>query len=45
MSFALALADVETAWRSGFDLDMVYSVKLINATQPWLEKSKAASIP
>lgn len=41
---ALAVADDEAAWQSGFDTDMMHSVRLVNAAMPWLEKSKAASI-
>jgi 3-oxoacyl-[acyl-carrier protein] reductase len=41
---ALAVADDEAAWQSGFDIDMMHSVRLVNAAMPWLEKSKAASI-
>lgn len=41
---ALAVADDEAAWKSGFDTDMMHSVRLVNAAMPWLEKSKAASI-
>jgi 3-oxoacyl-[acyl-carrier protein] reductase len=41
---ALAVADDETAWQTGFDVDMMHSVRLVNASMPWLEKSDAASI-
>lgn len=41
---ALAVADDEDAWRSGFDTDMMHCVRLVNASMPWLEKSDAASI-
>jgi hypothetical protein len=35
---ALAVADDEAAWQSGFDTDMMHSVRLVNAAMPWLEK-------
>ncbi|MDQ2088950.1 SDR family NAD(P)-dependent oxidoreductase [Marimonas arenosa] len=41
---ALAVADDETAWQAGFETDMMHSVRLVNASMPWLEKSQAASI-
>src|SRR5210317_2403551 len=41
---ALAVADDETAWRAGYETDMMHSVRLVNAAMPWLEKSDAASI-
>lgn len=41
---ALAVADDEDAWRKGFDVDMMHTVRVVNAAMPWLEKSKAASI-
>jgi 3-oxoacyl-[acyl-carrier protein] reductase len=41
---ALAVADDEAAWEAGFAVDMMHSVRLVNAAMPFLEKSKAASI-
>ncbi|CAM3248532.1 SDR family NAD(P)-dependent oxidoreductase [Paracoccus nototheniae] len=41
---ALAVADDEAAWQSGFDTDMMHSVRLVTAAMPWLEQSGAASI-
>lgn len=41
---ALAVSDDEAAWQSGFDTDMMHSVRLVNAAMPWLEKSQAAAI-
>jgi len=41
---ALAVSDDEDAWQSGFDTDMMHSVRLVNAAMPWLEKSDAASV-
>ncbi len=41
---ALAVADDEAAWDAGFGVDMMHSVRLVNAAMPFLEKSQAASI-
>ena len=41
---ALAVADDEAAWQSGFETDMMHSVRLVNAAMPWLQSSGAASI-
>ncbi|WP_299409723.1 SDR family oxidoreductase [uncultured Roseobacter sp.] len=41
---ALAVADDEAAWQSGFETDMMHSVRLVNAAMPWLEKSDHAAI-
>ncbi|MFC6636533.1 SDR family oxidoreductase [Sulfitobacter sp. JBTF-M27] len=41
---ALAVADDEAAWEAGFGVDMMHSVRLVNAAMPYLEKSKAASV-
>lgn len=41
---ALAVADDEAAWEAGFNVDMMHSVRLVNAAMPFLEKSSAASI-
>lgn len=41
---ALAVADDEAAWEAGFGVDMMHSVRLVNAAMPYLEKSKAAAI-
>lgn len=41
---ALAVADDEAAWRAGFDVDLMHTVRLVNAAMPWLEASDAASI-
>ncbi|WP_187431512.1 putative oxidoreductase [Roseobacter fucihabitans] len=41
---ALAVADDEAAWEAGFAVDMMHSVRLVNAAMPYLEKSDAASI-
>ena len=41
---ALAIASDEDAWRQGFDVDLMHSVRMVEAAMPWLEKSTAASI-
>ena len=41
---ALAVGDDEAAWEAGFGVDIMHSVRFINAAMPFLEKSKAASI-
>ena len=41
---ALAVADDETAWKAGFDTDLMHTVRLVNTAMPYLEKSKAAAI-
>jgi 3-oxoacyl-[acyl-carrier protein] reductase len=41
---ALAVADDEAAWKAGFDVDLMHSVRTVNAAMPALEKSKAGSI-
>lgn len=41
---ALAVSDDEAAWEAGFAVDMMHSVRLVNAALPYLEKSDAASI-
>jgi len=41
---ALAIANDEAAWRKGFDVDMMGTVRLVNAALPFLEKSAHASI-
>ncbi len=41
---ALAVADDEAAWRAGFDVDLMHSVRMVNAAMPALERSKAGSI-
>ena len=41
---ALAVGDDEAAWEDGFGVDMMHSVRLVNAAMPYLEKSKAAAI-
>ena len=41
---ALAIATDEAAWQRGFEVDMMGTVRLVNATMPHLEKSGKASI-
>ena len=41
---ALAIAADEAGWQSGFQIDMMGTVRLVNAAMPWLEKSKSAAI-
>jgi 3-oxoacyl-[acyl-carrier protein] reductase len=41
---ALAIATDEAAWQRGFEVDMMGTVRLVNAAMPHLEKSAKASI-
>jgi 3-oxoacyl-[acyl-carrier protein] reductase len=41
---ALAVEDNEEAWRKQFDVDMMHTVRAVNAAVPYLEKSRAPSI-
>ena len=41
---ALAVEDNEDAWRQEFEIDMLHTVRTVNAVLPYLEKSKAPSI-
>jgi 3-oxoacyl-[acyl-carrier protein] reductase len=41
---ALAVQDDEEAWQKGFNVDMMHSVRCVNAAMPWLEQSKAPAI-
>jgi len=41
---ALAVGDDEAAWEAGFGVDMMHSVRLVNAAMPFLKKSDAAAI-
>lgn len=41
---ALAVDDTEEAWRKEFEVDLMHTVRVVNAAMPWLEKSKAPSI-
>ncbi len=37
---ALAVEDNEQAWKDGFEVDMMHTVRVVNAALPYLEKSK-----
>ena len=39
---ALAISGDEEGWRRGFEVDLMHSVRLVNAAMPWLEKSRRA---
>ncbi len=41
---ALDMGDTEEAWRHEFEIDLMHTVRAVNAAMPWLEKSDAPSI-
>ena len=41
---ALAISNDESGWQQGFQVDMMGTVRLVNAAMPFLEKSSHASI-
>lgn len=41
---ALAVDDSEEAWCREFDVDILHTVRSVNAAMPWLEKSEAPAI-
>jgi 3-oxoacyl-[acyl-carrier protein] reductase len=41
---ALAIGQDEASWQKEFEVDMMGTVRLVNASMPFLEKSRAASI-
>jgi 3-oxoacyl-[acyl-carrier protein] reductase len=41
---ALAVQDNEEAWQNAFVVDMMHTVRTVNAALPWLEQSKHPSI-
>ena len=41
---ALAVTDDEEAWRKAFEVDIMHTVRTVNAALPHLERSKAGSI-
>ena len=41
---ALAIANDEAGWQRGFEVDMMGTVRLVNAAMPWLEQSAHAAI-
>ena len=41
---ALAISNDEAGWQRGFEVDMMGTVRLVDAAMPWLEKSAHAAI-
>jgi len=41
---ALAIEGTEASWRQGFEVDMMHTVRAVQASMPYLEQSDAASI-
>ena len=41
---ALDMGDTEEAWRHEFEIDLMHTVRTVNAAMPWLEKSEAPAI-
>ncbi len=41
---ALSIGQDEASWQKEFEVDMMGTVRLVNAAMPWLERSKAASV-
>ena len=41
---ALDMGDTEEAWRHEFEIDLLHTVRTVNAAMPWLEKSGAGAI-
>ncbi len=41
---ALSVGEDEAAWQAGFDVDLMHTVRLVEAAMPFLEASPAASI-
>lgn len=41
---ALAIGPTEQHWRSSFDIDMMHTVRVVDAAMPHLERSESASI-
>jgi 3-oxoacyl-[acyl-carrier protein] reductase len=41
---ALAISNDEAGWQRGFQVDMMGTVRLVDAAMPWLEKSRHAAI-
>lgn len=41
---ALSVGEEEAAWHAGFNVDLMHTVRLVEAAMPWLEASPAASI-
>ena len=41
---ALAISPEEESWKTEFEVDLMHSVRVVEAALPWLERSDAASI-
>ncbi len=41
---AIAIGQDEASWQKEFEVDLMGTVRMVNAAMPWLEKSKRASI-
>jgi 3-oxoacyl-[acyl-carrier protein] reductase len=41
---ALAISPEEDSWKTEFEVDLMHSVRVVEAALPWLERSDAASI-
>jgi 3-oxoacyl-[acyl-carrier protein] reductase len=41
---ALDMRDTEEAWRHEFEIDLLHTVRTVNAAMPWLERSEAPAI-
>ena len=41
---ALDMADTEEAWRHQFEVDLLHTVRTVNAAMPWLGKSEAPAV-
>lgn len=41
---ALAIGNDEDSWRNGFEVDLMHSVRMVEAAMPHLERSEAASV-
>jgi 3-oxoacyl-[acyl-carrier protein] reductase len=41
---ALDMGDTEEAWRHEFEIDLLHTVRTVNAAMPWLERSEAPAI-
>ena len=41
---ALDMADTEEAWRHQFEVDLLHTVRVVNAAMPWLERSEAPAV-
>ena len=41
---ALDMGDTEEAWRHEFEIDLLHTVRTINAAMPWLERSESPAV-